>query len=81
MKNRLRYGETLKDTYFISKILHGQEPFVPGMSMLGRIGKQDFVNLIDQQLRAYEREYKNMDLHLIEEIIDMIAYIERSLSQ
>jgi len=24
LKNRLRYGEQLKDTYFISKILQGQ---------------------------------------------------------
>jgi dynein heavy chain 2 len=81
LKNRLRYGEQLKDTYFISKILQGQQPFVPGMSMLGRVGKVDLINMIDQALRAYEREYKNMDLHLIEEIVDLVAYIERSLSQ
>jgi dynein heavy chain 2 len=37
--------------------------------------------MIDQALRAYEREYKSMDVHLIEEILDMIAFTERTLSQ
>jgi dynein heavy chain 2 len=32
-------------------------------------------------MRAYEREYKEIELHMIEEILDLIAYIERTLSQ
>jgi dynein heavy chain 2 len=32
-------------------------------------------------MRAYEREYKAMDIHLIEEILDLVAYSERTLSQ
>jgi hypothetical protein len=36
--------------------------------------------MIDQALRAYEREYKNIDLHLIDEIVDLVAYVERTLS-
>ena len=31
-------------------------------------------------MRAYEREFKELDIHLIEEVLDMIAYIERVLS-
>ena len=31
-------------------------------------------------MRAYEREYKEMNIHLIEEILDMVANIERALS-
>ena len=37
--------------------------------------------MIDQALRAYEREYKTMDIHLIGEIMDLIAFTERTLSQ
>ena len=32
-------------------------------------------------MRAYEREFKELDIHLIDEILDLFAYIERSLSQ
>lgn len=31
-------------------------------------------------MRAYEREFKELDIHLIEEVLDLIAYIERVLS-
>jgi hypothetical protein len=60
--------------------LQGQKPFIEGMSMLGKIGKKDLVQMVDQAMRAYEREFKTLDLHLIQEIIDMVAYVERSLS-
>jgi len=32
-------------------------------------------------MRAYEREFKAIDVHLIEEVLDLFAFIERSLSQ
>lgn len=54
---------------------------VQGLPPLGRIGKQDFVLMIDQALRAYEREFKTMDMILIDEIFDLIAFSERALSQ
>jgi len=31
-------------------------------------------------MRAYEREFKELDIHLIEEVMDLIAYIERVMS-
>jgi dynein heavy chain 2 len=37
--------------------------------------------MIDDALRAYEREYKSMDIHLIDEILELVAYTERTLSQ
>ena len=80
LKSHLRYNDTLRDTYFISKVVQGSQSLVPGLPPLGRIGKQDFINMIDQAMRAYEREYKAMDVHLIEEILDLIAYSERTLS-
>lgn len=81
LKNHLRYGEQLKDTYFISKVASGAEQLVPGLPPLGRIGKADLAGMIDGALRAYEREFKAMDLHLIDEILDLIAFTERTLSQ
>ena len=32
-------------------------------------------------MRAYEREFKEMNIHLFDEILDMIAFTERVLSQ
>lgn len=81
LKNHLRYNEQMKATYFISKIVQGSQGLVPGLPLLGRIGAKDFEAMIDQALRAYEREYKSMDVHLIEEILDLVAYTERTLSQ
>jgi dynein heavy chain 2 len=45
------------------------------------VKKDDFIKLVSETMRAYEREYKEMDIHLIEEVLDMIAFIERTLSQ
>ena len=47
---------------------------------MGRIPKADFIQMIEQAMRAYEREYKELDIHLIEEVMDLIAYTERGLS-
>lgn len=81
LKSHLRFNEQLKDTYFISKIVQGNQSLVPGLPPLGRIGKQDFHAMMDQALRAYEREYKTMDVDLIDEILDLVAFSERTLSQ
>lgn len=82
LKRELKYQGFLKDTYFLSKAAGtGTTTLVKGLPPLGRIPQPDFVNMIDQALRAYEREYKTMDLHLIEEVLDLIAFTERTLSQ
>jgi len=47
---------------------------------MGRIPKQDYIQMIEQAMRAYEREFKELNIHLIEEVLDLIAYIERVLS-
>lgn len=47
---------------------------------MGRIPKSDFIQMIEQAMRAYEREFKELEIHLIEEVLDLIAYIERGLS-
>mmetsp|Transcript_43856 Transcript_43856/g.42376 ORF Transcript_43856/g.42376 Transcript_43856/m.42376 type:complete len:97 (+) Transcript_43856:2867-3157(+) len=37
--------------------------------------------MIEQAMRAYEREFKEMNVHLFDEILDMIAFTERALSK
>jgi len=32
-------------------------------------------------MRAYEREFKTMNIHLIDEILELVAFSERTLSQ
>jgi dynein heavy chain 2 len=36
--------------------------------------------MVQGAMRAYEREFKELNIHLIEEVLDMTAYIERVLS-
>jgi dynein heavy chain 2, cytosolic len=60
--------------------MKGSESLISGLPSLGRIGKPDFVQMVQGAMRAYEREFKELDLHLIEEVLDMVAYIERVLS-
>jgi dynein heavy chain 2 len=37
--------------------------------------------LIEGAMRAYEREFKEMNIHLFDEILDLIAFTERALSK
>jgi dynein heavy chain 2 len=54
---------------------------IKGATCLGPVKKDDFTKLVGDTMRAYEREYKEMDIHLIDEVLDMIAFVERTLSQ
>ena len=81
LRNNLKYNEKLTDTYFISKVASGGERLIPNLPPLGRIGKADFIQLIEQALRAYEREFKEMNIHLFDDILDLIAFSERVLSK
>lgn len=80
LKQHLKYQEKLKDVYFISKVMQGTESIIKGLPSLGRIPKDDFIQLVEGQMRAYEREFKAIDVHLIEEVLDLFAFVERSLS-
>lgn len=80
LKNHLKYQDKLVDTYFISLVVKGTESLIPGLPSMGRIGKQDFIQMVEGAMRAYEREFKELDIHLIEEVLEMTAYIERVLS-
>jgi dynein heavy chain 2 len=81
LKTNLKYNDKLIDTYFISKVGNNGEKIIPNLPSLGRIGKADFISLVEQAMRAYEREFKEMNIHLFDEILDLIAYTERALSK
>ena len=36
--------------------------------------------MVQSAMRAYEREFKELEIHLIEEVLDLIAFVERVLS-
>lgn len=57
------------------------ERLIPNLPPLGRIQKPDFVQLIENALRAYEREFKEMTIHMFDEILEFIAFTERVLSK
>ena len=81
LKQHLKYNEKLSDTYFISKVAQGGDRLIANLPPLGRITKPDFIQLIEQSLRAYEREFKEMNVHLFDELLELIAYTERVLSK
>lgn len=37
--------------------------------------------MVDDASGAYEREYKTLDFHMIDEVMDLFAYSERTLSR
>jgi dynein heavy chain 2 len=60
--------------------MKGTDSLIPGLPSLGRIGKNDFIIMVQSAMRAYEREFKELEIHLIEEVLDLIAFVERVLS-
>ncbi len=81
LRNHLKYQDKLVDTYFISKVGSGGERIIQNLPPLGRIAKADFITMIEQSMRAYEREFKEMNIHLFDDILELIAFTERTLSK
>ena len=48
---------------------------------MSRIGWEDLLQLLKDTLRSYEREFKELDLILIEEVLYLFTSIEWSLSK
>lgn len=57
------------------------EPIVKSLPLMSRIGKEDLIELLKNTLRTYEREFKELDMILIEEVFHLFTSIERSLSK
>jgi hypothetical protein len=81
LRSHLKYNDKLQDTYFISKVASNGERIIQNLPPLGRITKPDFITLIEQSMRAYEREFKEMNIHLFDDILELIAFTERTLSK
>ena len=81
VRSQLKFNEKLVDTFFVSKVGTGIPQVIKGVPGLGRVLKPDLTQLIDQQLRAYEREFKELKIHLFDEVLDLIATVERVLSK
>lgn len=52
---------------------------VNGKSLM-RLKREDYIILIEQGLVSYEREYKELKLILLDEILALIAFLDRGLS-
>ena len=51
-----------------------------GVSSLERYSKGDFIALVNQAIKNYEREFKEVRLHLIDEVLELIAAEDRIVS-
>ena len=47
LRNHLNFKDKLTETYFISKVGSGGEKVIPNLPPLGRIGKPDFIQMIE----------------------------------
>lgn len=80
LRTHLKYGQTLGSIYFLSKV-STVPPVFPGYKTLGRLEKPDLEQTIRDTIKSYEREFKELDIILIDEMLDKFAQLERSLSQ
>ncbi len=47
LRTNLKYNDKMVDTYFISKVGNNGEKIIPNLPSLGRIGKADFISLVE----------------------------------
>ena len=47
LRNHLKFQDKLVDTYFISKVAQSGERIIQNLPPLGKIGKSDFIQLIE----------------------------------
>lgn len=57
------------------------EPIVKSLPSMARIGKDDLMELLKNTLWTYEREFKELDLILFDEVFHLFTSIEWSLSK
>jgi len=81
LRSQLKFNEKVEGVYFLGKMSGSIPQIVKGTPGLGRVGKQDLVHMIDTELRGYEREFKALNIHLFDEVLELISYVERVLTQ
>ena len=57
LRNHLKYGQTIGNISFLSKI-STIPPIFPGYTTLGRLEKEDLEQTIKDTIKSYEREFK-----------------------
>ena len=59
----------------------GGSNFAPPTGHLVRVpNKEDYKRLVDQGVTLYEREIRNLDIHLFDEVVDNLAKLDRIIS-
>jgi dynein heavy chain 2 len=79
LKAHLKYNQRMGDVYFISKVSNVQ-PVSPEIKTLGRLEKPDLEVTIKEVIKGYEREYKELDIVLVDELLERFTELERALS-
>ena len=79
-RNHLKYWQTIGNVYFFSKISSVASMFPVHMT-LGRINKAELETTIKETIKCYEIEYKNLYIILVDELLEMLIQLEKSLSQ
>ena len=80
LRTNLKYGNTIGSIYFLSKVSN-VTPIFAGYKTLGRLEKDDLEATIKETIKSYEREFKELNIILVDELLEKFAQLERSLSQ
>ena len=82
LRQYLKFSYSPKDLFYssiprIKEIKEGSKE-VP---YLTRLNKEDLKNIINQGLVTYEREYTELKIHQLDEVLQMISQLDRVLSR
>lgn len=80
LRNNLKYGQTIGNIFFLSKVSN-VNPIFSGTKTLGRIEKTDLEATLKATIKSYEREYKDLNVILVDELLEKFAQLEKALSQ
>ena len=80
LRNHLKYGQTIRNVYFLSKISSVASMF-SGQVTLWRIDKAELEATIKETIKSYEIEYNNLDIILVDELLEKFVQLEKSFSQ
>ena len=82
LKQNLKFSFNPKDIYYSSvprlKELKEGSKEVP---YLTRLSKEDLKNIINSGLVLYEREYTELKIHFLDEVLELVAQLDRVLSR
>lgn len=80
LRNHLKYGNTIGSIFYLSKV-SSIKPIFPGYKTLGRLEKVDLEATLRNTIKSYEREFKELNIILVDELLEKFVQLERCLSQ